>query len=391
MKPEAKYLFVVLIFIITYNFYAQQIAFTRGSYFHAYKKTYIRYFVNGTMYNLPGSYYKGNVNHTMLLKYYIGYNVSSPDKARVYFDKPYFDSSKSKLDIGNTIGKIILIKNHFCVFQFMANKTNKEPVTARQAISNKALSNQSIKAGDCFKVQYLKDNPECAIICLDSMANDIPFIDYNKPFLSKPNGFACGFEANTFFTNPRDINQYLTTYGQPKFKSATPVFLYNIDYYHKSGIWYGAGFGGNTSILTGKFELGYLQKINRKFYIDLSTSIAGLSYTTGSFANNQLKIVADTSHFYYGSWYFNPKIDFMWRITKNNVWGCQFVKLGLGMYYNLIPDRQWEYDIGHEAPTSRGGKTTVYTYATHLNSMPPLSRYMFYISLSYSFNNFRKQ
>jgi len=81
----------------------------------------------------------------------------------------------------------------------------------------------------------------------------------------------------------------------------------------------------------------------------------------------------------------------MWRITKNNVWGCQFVKLGLGMYYNLIPDRQWEYDIGHEAPTSRGGKTTVYTYATHLNSMPPLSRYMFYISLSYSFNNFRKQ
>jgi hypothetical protein len=343
------------------------------------------------MYQIPGSYLNSNINHTYLLSYYLGYDPFAPEKARVYFNKPYFDPDITKSDIENSIGKVIYVNRNFYVFQFMANKPNKEPVIARQVLPATDIKRKAVKPGMSFKVEYLKRVPECAILYLDSIASDAALIDYKKPFLSKPNGIACDFEVNSLFTNPHDINQYLGTYNQPYLKPAVPLFMFNVNRFYKSGVWFGAGLGGNSKIFTGKFSLGYMQQINRRLYVNFSASLAGLTYTTKSFANNQLKTISDTSEFYYADWYFNPKIDLMWRITKNNVWGCRFIKLGVGMYYNLNPDEKWEYDIGRLTTNSKGQKSVSYEYASDLNTMPPLSRCMFYISLSFSFNSFKKQ
>ena len=379
----------LLLCMILPRAYGQQIRFAKGVYHHHGKSTYYSYVVDGYTHQVSGynpSFWPG----MGLPGYMVGYNVSDPAKAQVYYNKPYFDSTQIKYKILNTTGKIIYVNKRYCVYQFMANKVNKEPVTAHQDISKEDLQNHGIQPGASFKVQYLDKAPEVAIIYWDSIAEN-NVINDKAPFLTRPNGTLYDFESDAIFMQPRATNQYLSANEQRQIHAVVPAFMFSIGHCYKSGLWFGGGIGGGPKLFAANFGLGYMQKINRNVYISASAFLSSQNYSVPAFSNPQFKTVADTSQFSYTNWYFNPKIDFIWRNTKNNVRGTSFVKLGIGAFISLQPNRQWVYQTGYAASNGKGGKTTDYNYVADVNNMPPLPGCMFYISLSYSFCHFRKQ
>jgi hypothetical protein len=80
----------------------------------------------------------------------------------------------------------------------------------------------------------------------------------------------------------------------------------------------------------------------------------------------------------------------MSRKLNNNVWGTQFLKLGIGAYIDLS-NSKWKYEIGQDAVDSKGNHYKKYVFSQYLNSMPTFSKYIFYFSLSYSIFAFEQQ
>ncbi|HTA63502.1 MAG TPA: hypothetical protein VK835_13645 [Bacteroidia bacterium] len=365
------------------NFYAQKIIFTKGSNYNSSGKKvfYTLYAVDGKTYTIykPRRIYVV-ANPTGLISYYVGYDSLNPQHAKVYYNMPFFNNTQSYPT--TTSGKVILAKNNFCEFQFYAidNLGVKKLKIAWQSISDDELKNNNVKPGTCFNVQYLAQNPEASIIYFNQPATNNQ-INWQKPELSKPNGLNMGFETNLLFTNPVKINRYLANYGQPQIKNVLPYFMLDYGWQYKSGFSWSLGWGGASKLFMGKLGIGYLQKINRRIYINTTLNFSNMSYSRPAFKNPQYQTLADTARFTYTNWFFNPKIDLMWRISKNNSHGCTFLKFGAGVFCDLNPNRKWVYQTGYTSTVGKSGKTTAYKNDADINSLPPFTNYMVYISV----------
>jgi hypothetical protein len=393
---KIKFLLAFCFVICSLSSFSQTILYTLGIHHHVSKgSSYFSYYVNSQEYEislgLPGFGYQYFPNK-FIRGYFVGYDSLAPEKGKVYYNKPLYDDSIDTAKIANAAGKIIKLYEGFCVYQFMANKKNNEPVTSYQIISKEDIEQYQIKPGSTCKVQYFKEYPEDVIMYYNVPGYDT-LIDHKNPFHSKLNGFALDLEADVFVLNPSAVNRYLKKYGQSSIYTVTPDFLANFNYYYKSGFWFGIGVGGGPTFATGRTGVGFMKKLDKKLYISFSTNIAFLESNISAFKNDQFATVAAFSHFRCRDWYVNPKVDFLWRVYENPGRGCQFIKIGIGAYLNFTPNKKWTYLTEQSTPnkSSGGGQNTSFTYVADVNNMPSLSTNLFYISVSYSLCGFDKQ
>ena len=383
---------LILLCLLMQHFYAQKLLFTKGSNrdLVGKKLAYTQYAVDGKTYKVYRTKHTyGYANPTGLISYYVGYDSLNPQHAKVYYNMPYFNNAQYYPT--TTGGKIISAKYNFCEFQFFAidNLGIKKLKIAWQTISDDEMKKYNVKPGACFNVQYLPQKPEASIIYLDQPAADNQ-INWQTPELSKPNGLFTDFETSFLFTNPGKVNQYLAHYAQPQIKSVLPFFMLDMGWQYKSGFSWNVGWGGASKLFMGKLGIGYLKKIGRRTYINTTLNFTNMSYSRPAFKNQQYQSLSDTAQFNYTNWFFNPKVDFMWRISKNNSRGCTFLKIGAGVYCNLNPNRKWVYETGYKSTGGKGGATTAYKNAADINDMPPLTNYMPYISVGILFQSIRK-
>src|ERR1700756_101084 len=352
---KTKHLIFALLYIVMQSLYAQNTVFTKGTFYKPNGKpqSIVTYTVNGISYKVPYKKYaaaRGNYNFTNLLSYYIGYDSLNPQNARVYYNLPYFDAARTQAYPATTNGKIIYLYPYFCEYQFYAmdNSGTKKLIIARQAISANDIKNNNIHPGTCLKVEYLPQKPDANIIYYTQPSSD-NMIDYKKPKLSMPNGIMYEFETSLLFPHSTSLNPYLHTNGQPNISNILPSFTLNYGYNFKSGLSWSVGYGGAHNLTMVKLGVGYTRQITRRFYTNFSLNFNYMNYSIPAFANGQITRLADTTQFSYSNWYFNPKIDFMWRLSSHNNLTCSFLKLGVGVFCNLNPDKKWAYEIGHEA------------------------------------------
>ena len=86
----------------------------------------------------------------------------------------------------------------------------------------------------------------------------------------------------------------------------------------------------------------------------------------------------------------SPRIDLMRRKIINNVYSSEFIKVGTGVMIDLYKD-SWSYAVGHDAVDNKGRHYTAYDFVQYVNGIPAFSKYIFFVSLSYSFLFFDKQ
>ncbi|HXD94123.1 MAG TPA: hypothetical protein VNX01_12995, partial [Bacteroidia bacterium] len=302
---KTKHILLLLICLGIQNFYAQKIMFTKGSNYNSSGKRvpYTLYVVDGKTYTLFRSKHApyGITNPTGLISYYVGYDSLNPQHAKVYYNMPFFINTQSYPSSAS--GKIISAGNNFCEFQFYAidNIGNRKLKIAWQSVSDDDIKKNKVIPGACFKVVYLPQTPEASIIYFDQTASDND-INWKKPELSKPNGLTMDFETNLLFTNPSKINQYLASYAQPQIKNVLPYFMLDMGWQYKSGFSWILGWGGASKLFMGKLGVGYLQKINRRIYINTSLNFTNMSYSRPGFANKGITTLSDTAQFTYTNW-----------------------------------------------------------------------------------------
>lgn len=393
---KTKLIILLLLCLSIQNFYAQKILFTKGTFYTTKGRRLapVRYTVNGNTYQVPYIKYgpRGIFNYTNLLAYYIGYDSLNPYRSKIYYNLPYFDATKTQVYPATTSGKIISVNRLYCEFQFYAlnNLGSKKLIIARQTIYNDDVTKYNIQPGVCLKVEYLPQTPEASIIYYNQPAPDND-INYKSPALSKPNGLAYEFETDFIFTHTTTLNHYLNNYKQAAMPSVLPSFMANWSYCYKSGFWWSVGYGGAHKFADTKLGIGYMYPITKRFYVNLSTNFNYLNYSRLSFATNEIANPQNGSQYTYNNWFFNPKIDLMWRLSKHNNTSCSFLKFGAGVLCNLNPNRKWIYETAQTQANTHGAKGTQYfSYAGDLNNLPPFSNYMVYLSVGISLNYIRK-
>jgi hypothetical protein len=280
----------------------------------------------------------------------------------------------------------------YCEFQFYAinNLGSKKLIIARQTIYNDDVINYNILPGACFKVEYLPQTPNANIIYYNQPAPDND-INWQTPALSKPNGLAYDIQTDFIFTHATALNQYLSNNKQATMPTVMPIFMLSYSYQYKSGFYWALGYGGAHKLADTKLGIGYMYPITKRFYVNLSANFNYINYSRPSFSNNQILSPDNGSQYTYNNWFFNPKIDFMWRISKHNNSTCSFLKIGAGVLCNLNPNRKWIYETAQAQPNTHGSRSTqYYNYAYDINNIPPFSNYMVYLSLGLSINFIRK-
>ena len=389
---KTKHIILIWLSITAQFLFPQKVLFTKGTNCDSLGKKvpYTLYVVAGKTYKVFKSKHSyGLINSTGLISYFVGYDSLNPKRAKVYYNMPFFNNAQNYPV--TTSGKIITASHSFCEFQFysMDKLGRKKWKIAWQTISEEEIQKYHVKPGDCFNVQYIPQKPDASIIYLNQPASDNQ-INWQRPKLSKPNGLYTDFETNFLFTSPDKINQYLSGYKQPQITNVLPFFMFDIGWQYKSGISWNLGYGGASKLFMGKLGMGYLQQISRRIYINATLNFTNMSYSRPAFKNQQYQSLADTAQFTYTNWFCNPKIDVMYRISKNNSRSCSFLKVGAGFFYNLSPNRKWVYETGHTESGSKGGASTVYSNAADINAMPPFMNYMAYISAGIVFHVIRK-
>ncbi len=401
----------VFIFFILFCFFGRisygqytygQYRFVRGTCVPGGKHhpTRYEYVVNGKSYNANSDLPRGVSGNSVIwktqfrckgpLNYLIGYDTLVPDSGRVYYNKPYFNSDIDTRFISASIGIVTYLGTHFCIYQFMGNKKNGEPVLARQVMSAKDTIRFNLKIGAKFRVTYLNKKPEVAILHYDQALPD-SIVKYTEPFLSRPNGIEVSLGVQAISLNNTAFNNYLKANNQLPRSNVEPLISFGVNQYFKSGLWYGLGISGGAGFLALSAGGGYLQKISKHYSINCSVHFVGDEYTIPSFVNPELSAITSPSQFVYSNRVLNPRIELMRRKTQNNVWGCQFLKIGAGAYFALNPNNAWTYQVGSTTKDSKGNTSVHYYDAQILKNLPPLPASLFYVSLTYSFLNFLKQ
>lgn len=311
------------------------------------------------------------------------------DTARLLPSAPLFSAKIDSSNLVEAAGRIILVTNHFCVYQFAFAENPDSIISGRQAIDASMRKKYGIVPGATFKVLYYKPYREVSIIYFEKRSRD-HLVNYKKPFLSVPNGLSMDIGASQFYFNSPRTDQFLAAYDQPAITNKT-AFEITFNFYTRSGLWLGFGFGGNDGFFSGRlFGAGYMQPINRRLYANYSLYWGGMDYRIKPFIMAPLYNTDYISWFRYTQWVLDAKFELMWRLTRNNVWGCKFLKVGAGLCWRPNTDKNWVYDY-NESYVSNGKTYTKASGTKDLNGIPALSAFTPYVTLSYTLFHFSRQ
>ena len=207
----------LLLIVLPELLFPQTVKYTKGTFDQPYRdcflgkyctyRYFITYHVDGRIYKVEFYPLKGwsrNFSKKFPGSFMVGYDSLTPEKAKVYFDKPSFPGQLDSEKTAGTTGIIIYLNKRYCDYQFQANKKNNEPVTARQHISAGDIKEYKLKTGSELRVQYLKSEPEIAVIFYTHPLNDSS-TEFTKPFLTKPNGLEVDFEARWLFIGSKSM------------------------------------------------------------------------------------------------------------------------------------------------------------------------------------------